>query len=113
MNCAADLAKAGYRVTVFEALHKPGGVLVYGIPEFRLPKKIVEIEVEYIKSLGVEFKTDYVIGKTRTIQQLRSEGFKAFFIGTGAGLPNFLGIEGENLNGVYSANEFLTRINLM
>ena len=113
LTCAADLAKMGYDVTVFESLHKIGGVLTYGIPEFRLPKRIVDIEVKYIRSLGAIFKTNYVIGKTRTIQQLREEGFKAFFIGTGAGLPYFLGIEGENLNGVYSANEFLTRINLM
>ena len=113
LTCAADLAKMDYNVTVFESLHKVGGVLMYGIPEFRLPKDIVNIEVEYIKSLGVEFKTDHVIGKTRTIQQLRDEGYKSFFIGTGAGLPYFLGVEGENLNGVYSANEFLTRINLM
>ena len=113
LTCAADLAKMGYNVALFEALHKAGGVLVYGIPEFRLPKKIVEIEAEYIKTLGVQFKTGYVIGKTRTIQQLREEGYKAFYIGTGAGLPYFLGVEGENLNGVYSANEFLTRVNLM
>ncbi len=113
LTCAAELAKTGYDVTVFESLHKCGGVLVYGIPEFRLPKGIVDIEIEYIKSLGVEFKTDYVIGKTRTIQQLRNEGYKAFYIGTGAGLPYFLGLEGENLNGIYSANEFLTRVNLM
>jgi glutamate synthase (NADPH/NADH) small chain len=113
LTCAADLARMGYNVTVFESLHKVGGVLAYGIPEFRLPKGIVDIEVKYIESLGVEFKADYVIGKTRTIQQLREEGYKAFYIGVGAGLPHFLGIEGENLNGVYSANEFLTRINLM
>ena len=113
LTCAADLAKAGYDVTVFESLHKLGGVLIYGIPEFRLPKRIVGIEAEYIKSLGAEFKTDHVIGKTRTIQQLRDEGYKAFYIGTGAGLPYFIGLEGENLNGIYSANEFLTRINLM
>lgn len=113
LTCAADLAKMGHAVTVFESLHKFGGVLVYGIPEFRLPKEIVEIEVDYIRSLGVEFKEDYLIGKTSTIQQLRGEGFKAFYIGTGAGLPYFLGVEGENLNGVYSANEFLTRVNLM
>jgi len=113
LTCAADLAKMGYDVTVFESLHKSGGVLVYGIPEFRLPKEIVEIEADYIKSLGVDFKTNYLIGRTRTIQQLRDEGFKAFYIGAGAGLPYFLGVEGENLNGVYSANEFLTRVNLM
>ncbi|MFH0839686.1 MAG: NADPH-dependent glutamate synthase [Candidatus Omnitrophota bacterium] len=113
LTCAADLARRGYSVTLFESLHKSGGVLVYGIPEFRLPKAIVEIESEYIKSLGVDLKVDYVIGKTATIQKLREEGFKAFYIGTGAGLPYFMGIPGENLNGVYSANEFLTRINLM
>ena len=113
LTCAADLAKMGCDVTVFESLHKLGGVLTYGIPEFRLPKRIVDIEVEYIEGLGVKFKTNYVIGKTRIIQQLRNEGFEAFYIGTGAGLPYFLGVEGENLNGIYSANEFLTRINLM
>ncbi|MBL7071828.1 MAG: NADPH-dependent glutamate synthase [Candidatus Omnitrophica bacterium] len=113
LTCAAELAKMDYDVTVFESLHKFGGVLVYGIPEFRLPKRIVEIEADYIKSLGVDFKSDYVIGKTRTIQQLKDEGFKAFYIGTGAGLPYFMEMEGENLNGVYSANEFLTRVNLM
>ena len=113
LTCAADLAKMGYDVTIFESLHKPGGVLVYGIPEFRLPKKIVGIEIKYVESLGVEVKTNYVRGKTRTIQQLKDEGFRAFYIGTGAGLPYFMGIEGENLNGVYSANEFLTRMNLM
>jgi glutamate synthase (NADPH/NADH) small chain len=113
LTCAADLAKMGYDVTVFESLHKVGGVLIYGIPEFRLPKRIVDIEVKYIKTLGVEFRANYVIGKTKTIEQLRHEGAGAFYIGTGAGLPYFLGVEGENLNGVYSANEFLTRINLM
>ncbi len=113
LTAAANLAKMGYGVTLFESLHKPGGVLVYGIPEFRLPKGIVNIETEYIKSLGVDIRTDYLIGKTDAIQQLREDGFRAFYIGTGAGLPYFMGIEGENLNGVYSANEFLTRINLM
>jgi glutamate synthase (NADPH/NADH) small chain len=113
LACAADLAKQGYRVTIFEGLHKPGGVLTYGIPEFRLPKEIVMREVESIQKLGVELKLNFVIGKIKTIDQLRAEGFKAFFISTGAGLPHFMGIEGENLNGVYSANEFLTRINLM
>lgn len=113
LSCAADLAKMGYKVTVFEALHKPGGVLTYGIPEFRLPKSIVDIEVEGIKKLGVEVKYNFIVGKTKTIDQLRKETFKAFFVGSGAGLPLFLGIEGENLNGVYSANEFLTRVNLM
>lgn len=113
LTCAADLTKMDYDVTLFESLHKPGGVLVYGIPEFRLPKGIVNIETEYIESLGTNLKVDHLIGKTATIQQLREDGFKAFYIGTGAGLPYFLGIEGENLNGVYSANEFLTRMNLM
>ncbi|MBU4377435.1 MAG: NADPH-dependent glutamate synthase [Candidatus Omnitrophica bacterium] len=113
LTCAADLARMGYSVTLFESLHKAGGVLVYGIPEFRLPKLTIKVEIEYIKSLGVDLKVDYVIGKTATIQELREEGFKAFYIGTGAGLPYFMGIPGENLNGVYSANEFLTRINLM
>jgi glutamate synthase (NADPH/NADH) small chain len=103
----------GYNVALFESLHKAGGVLVYGIPEFRLPKAIVDREVEYIKSLGVELKLNFLIGQTDTIEDLKSEGYKAFFIATGAGLPYFLGIPGENLNGIYSANEFLTRVNLM
>jgi len=113
LTCASDLAKKGYRVTLFEALHRPGGVLVYGIPEFRLPKDIVYKEVDEIKKLGVELKMNFVVGKTSTLDDLRKEGFEAFFIGTGAGLPWFMGIEGENLSGVYSANEFLTRVNLM
>jgi len=113
LTCAADLAKLGYQVTIFESLHIPGGVLTYGIPEFRLPKKIVQNEVEYIKNLGVNIKTDFLIGRTYTIEELFKEGFKAIFIAVGAGLPQFLGIPGENLNRVYSANEFLTRINLM
>lgn len=113
LTCAADLARMGYRVTVFEALHKPGGVLVYGIPEFRLPKNVVQAEVDYVKSLGVEFQVNVVIGKTLTIDDLFEEGYAAVFIGTGAGAPRFLRIPGENLNGVYSANEFLTRTNLM
>ncbi|MDD4939726.1 MAG: NADPH-dependent glutamate synthase [Candidatus Omnitrophica bacterium] len=113
LTCAADLAKMGYRVTLFESLHLPGGVLTYGIPEFRLPKKIVLSEVEYIKGLGVDLKTDSLIGKTYTIEELLNAGTKAIFIATGAGLPQFLGIPGENLNRVYSANEFLTRVNLM
>ncbi len=113
LTCAADLAKMGYEVTLFESLHKAGGVLVYGIPEFRLPKKIVEYEVDYIKGLGVKLRVNFLAGRTETIEDLRSEGFRAFFVATGAGLPYFLGIEGENLNGVYSANEFLTRVNLM
>ncbi len=112
LTAAADLAKAGHAVTVFESLHDTGGVLTYGIPEFRLPKSIVKDEVRFIGQLGVDFKVDYVIGKIKTLDELRND-FDAVFIGTGAGLPNFMGIEGENLNGVYSANEFLTRVNLM
>lgn len=113
LTCAGDLAKMGYDVTVFEAFHKAGGVLVYGIPEFRLPKDLVKKEIEALKNLGVEIRTNMVIGKTLTIDELFEEGYEAVFIGSGAGLPTFLGIPGENLNGVYSANEFLTRINLM
>jgi glutamate synthase (NADPH/NADH) small chain len=112
LTVAADLAKMGYYVKIFEALHKPGGVLTYGIPEFRLPKEIVFEEVEYVKSLGVEIETDVVVGKTITIDEMREE-FDAIFIGTGAGTPRFLNIPGENLNGVYSSSEFLTRVNLM
>ncbi len=112
LTCAGDLAKIGYKVTVFEALHAPGGVLMYGIPEFRLPKKIVEEEVDYIKKLGVEIKYDVVVGKTIDVDELMKE-YDAVFIGTGAGLPNWLNIPGENLDGVYSANEFLTRVNMM
>jgi glutamate synthase (NADPH/NADH) small chain len=103
----------GYDVTIFEALHKPGGVLIYGIPEFRLPKRILEEEIDYLKKLGVKIVTDFVVGKTATIEDLRKEGYEAFFVGTGAGYPWFLGVEGENLNGIYSANEYLTRVNLM
>ncbi len=113
LTCAADLAKLGYDVTVFEALHTAGGVLVYGIPEFRLPKSIVSKEVEKLKKLGVKIETNVVIGRTDTIDELLDNGFDAVFIGTGAGLPRFMGIPGEESNGVYSANEFLTRINLM
>ena len=114
LTCAGDLAKMGYEVTVFEALHKAGGVLVYGIPEFRLPKAIVQKEVDTLKELGVEVCTNVVVGKTITIDELMGEmGFEAVFIGSGAGLPKFMNIPGENLQGVYSANEFLTRINLM
>ncbi|MBO4392580.1 MAG: NADPH-dependent glutamate synthase [Clostridia bacterium] len=113
LTCAGDLAKKGYDVTVFEALHTPGGVLVYGIPEFRLPKDIVSKEVDGLKALGVKIETNVVIGKTLTVDELISQGFEAVFIGSGAGLPNFMNIPGEGLNGVYSANEFLTRINLM
>ena len=113
LTCAGDLAKKGYEVTVFEALHTAGGVLVYGIPEFRLPKKIVAKEVETLKKLGVKIETNVVIGKTLTIDELFEQGYEAVFVGSGAGLPNFMGIPGEALCGVYSANEFLTRSNLM
>ena len=113
LTCAGDLAKLGYAVTVFEALHMAGGVLVYGIPEFRLPKAIVRSEIDGLKALGVEIQTDVVIGKTLTIDELFEMGFEAVFIGSGAGLPRFMGIPGESLKGVYSANEYLTRINLM
>lgn len=115
LTCAGDLAKKGYDVTVFEALHEPGGVLVYGIPEFRLPKdEVVKAEIENIKKLGVKIETDVVIGRTVTIDELmEEEKFDAVFIGSGAGLPKFMGIPGENSNGVFAANEFLTRVNLM
>lgn len=114
LACAGDLAKQGYRVTVFEALHTPGGVLVYGIPEFRLPKSLVRHEVEKLSAMGVEFQTNMVIGKVLTVDELlEEEGFEAVYLASGAGLPSFMGIPGESLNGVYSANEYLTRINLM
>ena len=114
LTCAGDLAKLGYEVTIFEAFHTPGGVLVYGIPEFRLPKDIVKEEIRKLEAMGVTIMTDMVIGKVLSIDELLGEeGFSAVFVGTGAGLPSFMGIDGENLNGVYSANEFLTRINLM
>jgi len=112
LTCAGDLAKMGHNVTVFEALHEPGGVLMYGIPEFRLPKEIVKAEIDYIQKLGVEIIYDVVVGKTITVDELLEE-YNAVFIGTGAGLPRFLKIPGENLDGVYSANEFLTRVNMM
>ncbi len=112
LTCAGDLAKMGHAVTVFEALHAPAGVLMYGIPEFRLPKKIVEAEVDYIKKLGVDIKYDIVVGKTITVDELLHD-YDAVFIGTGAGLPRWLNVPGENLDGVYSANEFLTRVNMM
>lgn len=113
LTCAGDLAKLGYEVTVFEALHTAGGVLVYGIPEFRLPKNIVGKEVKNLEAMGVKMMTNVVIGKTLTIDELFDDGFEAVFIGSGAGLPSFMGIPGESLKGVYSANEFLTRSNLM
>lgn len=114
LSCAAALAKLGYRVSIFEALHAVGGVLRYGIPEFRLPRKILELETDRIKALGVEIQTNFLVGRTATIDELLDEwGFSAVFLGTGAGTPNFMGIPGESLTGVYSANEFLTRVNLM
>ncbi len=113
LTCAGDLAKLGYDVTIFEALHTAGGVLVYGIPEFRLPKAIVQKEIDTLKSLGVTLHTNVVVGRSLTIDELFEDGYEAVFIGSGAGLPMFMHIPGENLNGVYSANEFLTRINLM
>lgn len=112
LTAAADLAKRGHKVTIFESLHLPGGVLTYGIPSFRLPKDVVKAEIENVLALGVDLKTDYVIGRIKTLDEISAE-FDAVFLGTGAGLPNFMGIPGENLNGVYSANEFLTRVNLM
>lgn len=113
LACAGDLAKKGYDVTVFEALHTAGGVLVYGIPEFRLPKAIVQKEIDTLKALGVKVETNMVIGRVLSIDELLEQGFEAVFIGSGAGLPRFMNIPGENLKGVYSANEFLTRVNLM
>ncbi|WP_273326987.1 NADPH-dependent glutamate synthase [Vallitalea guaymasensis] len=113
LSCASELAKKGYDITLFEALHKTGGVLSYGIPEFRLPKKLVSNEIETIKKLGVDIKTNVLVGRSITIDELLEENYKAVFIGSGAGLPRFMNIEGENLNGVYSANEYLTRVNLM
>jgi glutamate synthase (NADPH/NADH) small chain len=113
LTCAGDLAKLGYEVTILEALHAPGGVLIYGIPEFRLPKAIVATEVKYVQSLGVDVKLNCVVGKITNVDELFAEGYDAIFLGTGAGLPMFMSIPGENLNGVYSANEFLTRTNLM
>ena len=113
LTCAGDLARKGYAVTVFEAFHKPGGVLVYGIPEFRLPKVIVQKEIDQLMDLGVKIETNYVVGRTSTVDDLFADGFEAVFVGSGAGLPSFMHVPGENLNGVYSANEYLTRINLM
>ncbi len=113
LTCAGDLAKKGYDVTIFEAFHVPGGVLMYGIPEFRLPKALVQKEIDSVRDLGVDIMTNMVIGKVLSLEELEQEGYQVAFIGSGAGLPSFMGIPGENLNGVYSANEFLTRINLM
>lgn len=114
VTCAGELAKGGYQVKIFEALHEPGGVLVYGIPEFRLPKeKIVKVEIENLKKLGVEIETNIIVGRTITVDEIFEEGYEAIFIGSGAGLPVFMNIPGENTNGVFSANEFLTRNNLM
>ena len=113
LTVAADCARMGYEVKIFEALHKPGGVLAYGIPEFRLPKEVVGREVKTLEKMGVELECNIIIGKTITIEQLFEEGYEAIFLGVGAGLPRFLGVEGENLLGIYSANEFLTRVNLM
>ncbi len=113
LSCAGDLAKWGYQVTVFEALHEIGGVLKYGIPEFRLPNRIVDKEIEALRALGVEFQKDTIVGKTLTMEDLQEQGYKAVFVGSGAGLPRFMGIPGENLNGVMSCNEYLTRVNLM
>ncbi len=113
LTCASDLAKKGYQVTVFEAFHTAGGVLVYGIPEFRLPKAIVQSEVDKLKALGVDVQLDVVVGRTITIDELMEDGYKAVFVGSGAGLPMFMNIPGESLAGVYSANEYLTRVNLM
>ena len=113
ITCAGELAKKGYDVTVFEALHKTGGVLSYGIPEFRLPKDLVQHEVDGVAKLGVKFVTNVIVGRSMTIDELQEEGYEAIFVGSGAGLPRFQGIPGENLNGVYAANEFLTRVNLM
>ncbi len=113
LTCAGDLAKMGHQVTIFESLHAPGGVLMYGIPEFRMPKSIVHAEVNYVCSLGVEMRLNSVIGKLYTVDELLADGYDAVFLGTGAGLPRFMSIPGENCNGVYSANEFLTRTNLM
>jgi len=113
LTAAADLAKLGHSVTIFEALHVAGGVLMYGIPEFRLPKEIVQAEVDYVVSLGVKLELDAVVGKLATVDELLKNGYRAVFLGTGAGAPMFMNIPGENLNGIYSANEFLTRVNLM
>jgi len=113
LTAAGSLALMGHSVAIFEALHIPGGVLAYGIPEFRLPKSVLAAEVEYVMNLGVEIVTNFIVGKTATLDDLRAEGYEAFFVGTGAGLPIFMNVEGENLNGIMSSNEYLTRVNLM
>ena len=113
LTCAGDLAKMGYDVTIFEALHEAGGVLVYGIPEFRLPNHIVDVEIGNLKKMGVKFVTNFIVGMTESIEDLKKEGFKGFYVASGAGLPNFMNIPGENLVGVMSSNEYLTRVNLM
>jgi glutamate synthase (NADPH/NADH) small chain len=113
LAAAGDLSKWGYDVTVFEALHEIGGVLKYGIPEFRLPNEIVDVEIDNMRKMGVKFRTDFIVGKTASFEDLRAQGFEAFFVGSGAGLPNFMNIPGENYNGIYSSNEYLTRVNLM
>ena len=113
LTCAGDLARLGYKVTVFEVLHTAGGVLMYGIPEFRLPKSIVQREIDNLKAMGVEFILNFVVGRSETIDDLLADGYEAIFVGSGAGLPSFMNVPGENYNGVYSANEYLTRVNLM
>ncbi len=113
LTAAGELASLGYKVTVFEALHQPGGVLVYGIPEFRLPKEILWAEMANLKKMGIEFRMNFIVGRTATLEDLRADGYEAFFIGSGAGLPHFMNVPGENLAGVYSANEYLTRVNLL
>jgi glutamate synthase (NADPH/NADH) small chain len=113
LSAAGDLRKLGYDVTVFEALHEIGGVLKYGIPEFRLPNEIVDVEINVMRDMGVKFVTNFIVGKTASVEDLKAQGFEAFFIGSGAGLPRFMNIPGENFNGIFSSNEYLTRVNLM
>ncbi len=113
LTVAANLARLGYKITIFEALHEAGGVLTYGIPEFRLPQKIIDREVEFVKSLGVDIKLNWIVGRTQTVDELFEEGYRAVFVGVGAGSPRYMNIPGENLNNVYFASEYLTRVNLM
>lgn len=113
LSFAGDMAKRGYDVTVFEALHEIGGVLKYGIPEFRLPNRIVDVEIDNLRQMGVKFITNFIVGQTASIEDLKAEGFRGFYVGSGAGLPRFMNIPGENANGVLSSNEYLTRVNLM